>query len=46
MLVSSSREIMGEHRNGRVALVFGWGTTAVMCVAGAYGAWFTLSGGG
>ncbi|CAM5399213.1 Nramp family divalent metal transporter [Leifsonia shinshuensis] len=45
MLISRSRTIMGEHVNGRLANAMGWIATAVMCVAGAYGTWFTLAGG-
>jgi Mn2+/Fe2+ NRAMP family transporter len=44
MLVSRDRTIMGEHRNGRLAATLGWATTAIMCVAGLYGIWFTLFG--
>jgi NRAMP (natural resistance-associated macrophage protein)-like metal ion transporter len=45
MLISRNRKIMGEYRNGRLAATLGWATTVIMCVAGAYGLWFTLSGG-
>jgi Mn2+/Fe2+ NRAMP family transporter len=45
MLISRDRSIMGTHRNGRLAATIGWATTAIMCVAGAYGVWFTLFGG-
>ncbi len=34
MLVAADRRIMGDQRNGRVATTIGWGTTAVMLVAG------------
>ena len=33
MLVSRDRTVMGEHRNGSIATVLGWLTTAVMAVA-------------
>ena len=33
MLVSGSRRIMGEYRNGRVATILGWLTTAIMAAA-------------
>jgi len=45
MLISRDRKIMGEYRNGKLSATLGWATTAIMCVAGAYGAWFTIAGG-
>lgn len=45
MLISRNRKIMGGYRNGRLAATLGWATTGIMCVAGAYGVWFTLAGG-
>ncbi|MEA2501334.1 MAG: hypothetical protein QOD01_1445 [Actinomycetota bacterium] len=33
MLISKDREIMGEHRNGRLARTLGWLTVGVMAVA-------------
>ena len=33
MLVSSDRNIMGDYRNGRAALIIGWTTVAVMTIA-------------
>ena len=45
MLISRDRQIMGEHTNGRLAATMGWLVTTVMCVAGAYGIWFTNNGG-
>jgi len=45
MLISRDRQIMGEHTNGRLAATMGWLVTTVMCVAGAYGIWFTINGG-
>jgi NRAMP (natural resistance-associated macrophage protein)-like metal ion transporter len=45
MLISRDRQIMGSYRNRRLATVVGWTATAIMCVAGAYGVWFTISGG-
>jgi NRAMP (natural resistance-associated macrophage protein)-like metal ion transporter len=45
MLISRDRQIMGKHRNGKLAATLGWATTAIMCVAGAYGIWFTITGG-
>ena len=45
MLISRDRRIMGEHRNGRLAATLGWFTTGLMCIAGAYGVWYTISGG-
>ena len=44
MLISRDRRIMGRYANGRVAAALGWTTTVVMCVAGAYGVWYTLAG--
>lgn len=37
MLISRDRTIMGKYRNGRLAATLGWLTTAIVCVAGAYG---------
>ncbi len=45
MLISRDRRIMGSYVNGRLAATLGWATTVVMCVAGAYGIWFTVTGG-
>lgn len=45
MLISRDRKIMGEYRNGKLAATIGWFTTALMCVAGAYGVWYTITGG-
>ena len=45
MLISRDRRIMGRRRNGPLASTLGWITTAIMCVAGAYGIWFTIAGG-
>jgi NRAMP (natural resistance-associated macrophage protein)-like metal ion transporter len=44
MLISRDRSIMGVHVNGRLANTMGWIVTAVMCIAGAYGIWYTLFG--
>jgi Mn2+/Fe2+ NRAMP family transporter len=33
MVISDSRAVMGEHRNGRAARLLGWATTALMAVA-------------
>jgi NRAMP (natural resistance-associated macrophage protein)-like metal ion transporter len=45
MLISRDRGIMGKYRNGKLAATLGWATTVLMCVAGAYGVWYTISGG-
>jgi NRAMP (natural resistance-associated macrophage protein)-like metal ion transporter len=45
MVISSDRKIMGAYTNSRVSGVLGWATTAIMCVAGAYGVWYALAGG-
>jgi NRAMP (natural resistance-associated macrophage protein)-like metal ion transporter len=42
MLISRDRAIMGTYVNGTLANSMGWIVTAVMCVAGAYGIWYTL----
>ncbi|MEZ2390158.1 Nramp family divalent metal transporter [bacterium RCC_150] len=39
MLISGSRGIMGEHRNGKLATTLGWITAAVMAGAGTIGIW-------
>jgi hypothetical protein len=35
---------MGRYRNRWLSQTVGWITAIVMCVAGGYGVWFTLSG--
>ncbi|MEC5170928.1 Nramp family divalent metal transporter [Glaciihabitans sp. GrIS 2.15] len=45
MLISRDRKIMGDYRNGKLAATMGWLTTVIMCVAGAYGIWYTIAGG-
>jgi Mn2+/Fe2+ NRAMP family transporter len=45
MLISRDTSIMGKYRNGKLAATLGWITTAIMCIAGAYGIWFTITGG-
>lgn len=45
MLISRDRKIMGKYRNRALSTILGWATTAVMCVAGVYGIWFTVTGG-
>jgi Mn2+/Fe2+ NRAMP family transporter len=44
MLISRDRRLMGKYRNGKLANTLGWLTTAIMCVAGAYGVWFSIFG--
>lgn len=44
MLISRDQSIMGRYRNGPLANTLGWITTAVMCVAGLYGIWYTIFG--
>jgi Mn2+/Fe2+ NRAMP family transporter len=44
MLIARDRGIMGRYRNRWLSQTVGWITAIVMCVAGAYGVWFTLSG--
>jgi Mn2+/Fe2+ NRAMP family transporter len=45
MLISSHRAIMGRYRNGHLAQTLGWIITALLCVAGVYGVWYTVAGG-
>jgi NRAMP (natural resistance-associated macrophage protein)-like metal ion transporter len=45
MLIARDRQIMGEYRNGKLAGALGWIATAIMCAAGAYGVWYTITGG-
>jgi NRAMP (natural resistance-associated macrophage protein)-like metal ion transporter len=45
MLISRDRKLMGHYVNGRLANAMGWIVTTVMCVAGAYGVWYTVFGG-
>ena len=44
MLISRDRKIMGKYRNGHLAATVGWAATGMMCVAGAYGIWYTIAG--
>ena len=44
MLIARDRSIMQEYVNGRLANVMGWLVTLVMCVAGAFGVWYTITG--
>jgi Mn2+/Fe2+ NRAMP family transporter len=44
MLISRDKNIMGIYVNGALANTMGWIVTAVMCVAGAYGIWYTIFG--
>ncbi|TIH36176.1 Nramp family divalent metal transporter [Subtercola vilae] len=43
MLIARDRKIMGKYRNGKLAATLGWATTGIMCIAGAYGLWYTLT---
>ena len=45
MLISRDKKIMGKYRNGKLAATIGWATAAIMCIAGAYGIWYTIAGG-
>ncbi|MEN2736388.1 Nramp family divalent metal transporter [Microbacterium sp. X-17] len=45
MLISRNRQIMDGHANGPLATAMGWATTVIMCVAGAYGVFYTVTGG-
>jgi Mn2+/Fe2+ NRAMP family transporter len=45
MLISRDRRIMRRYVNGRLAATLGWATTVLMCVAGAYGVWYAVTGG-
>jgi Mn2+/Fe2+ NRAMP family transporter len=44
MLISRDKKLMGKYRNGHLAATLGWATTGIMCVAGAYGIWYTIFG--
>lgn len=44
MLIARDRKLMGEYRNGKLAATLGWGTTGLMCIAGAIGLWLTITG--
>lgn len=35
---------MGKYRNGHLVATVGWAATGIMCVAGAYGTWYTIAG--
>ncbi|WP_022910912.1 NRAMP family divalent metal transporter [Aestuariimicrobium kwangyangense] len=42
MLISNSRTLMGQYRNGRLSTFFGWFTVAVMTAAGLAGLYVTI----
>jgi Mn2+/Fe2+ NRAMP family transporter len=44
MLIARDGALMGKFRNGPLANIMGWLTTAVMCVAGGFGVWYTIAG--
>jgi Mn2+/Fe2+ NRAMP family transporter len=44
MLVTGSRQLMGEHRNGPLARTLGWATAVIMCIAGAFGIYALVTG--
>lgn len=45
MLISRDKKLMGKYRNGRLAATVGWATAGIMCAAGVYGIWYTITGG-
>ena len=45
MIISADRRLMGNYRNGHLARTLGWIVTGVMCAAGVYGTWYTITGG-
>jgi NRAMP (natural resistance-associated macrophage protein)-like metal ion transporter len=44
MLIARDTKIMGTYVNGALANTMGWIVTVVMCIAGAYGIWYTIFG--
>ena len=44
MLIARDKKIMHRYVNGRLANFMGWLVTVVMCLAGAYGVWYTFFG--
>ena len=44
MFIARDEKIMHRYVNGRLANFMGWLVTVVMCVAGAYGVWYTVFG--
>lgn len=44
MLIARDTRIMGRYRNRWLSQSLGWISAIVMCVAGAYGVWFTIWG--
>ncbi len=42
MIISASRTLLGEYRNGRLATVVGWTTVAIMTAAGVAGLYATI----
>jgi len=45
MLIGRDQKIMGKYRNRWLSQTLGWIATIVMCVGGAYGIWYTITGG-
>jgi NRAMP (natural resistance-associated macrophage protein)-like metal ion transporter len=45
MLIARDRGIMGKYRNRWLSQTLGWIATVFMCVGGAYGIWYTITGG-
>lgn len=45
MLIVRDRRIMHDYRSRALSQTLGWIATAIMCVGGVYGVWFTIFGG-
>lgn len=43
MIVSGSRKLLGEYRNGWLATILGWSTVAIMTVAGAAAVYIAIA---
>lgn len=43
MVISGSRKLLGDYRNGPLATVAGWATVAVMTVAGAAAVYIAIA---
>jgi NRAMP (natural resistance-associated macrophage protein)-like metal ion transporter len=44
MLIAGDPQVMGKHRNGKIASVLGWATAFIMSAAAVIGLWQSLGG--
>lgn len=43
MIISGSKKLLGEYRNGWLATILGWATVAIMTVAGASAVYIAIA---